>query len=315
MATGTILDAVGDTPLVRLPRLSADHPGDILLKLESLNPGGSHKVRIAKAMIEAYEREGVLVRGSGMTIMEATGGNTGMGIAMAGAAYGYDVVLVVPDNYSAQKCRRLECMGARVELADSGTGPNPHGRRAEALLTENHDWVMLGQAVNQANPDAHRRTTAREILGVVDPARVRFLVAGIGTGGHITGVGEVLKAENDEVEVIGVQPEGCDLLEEKFVDHKLQGLSVGILPPVLNRAVIDEMASVGEEEAIAEARKLMRLEGISAGLSSGANIAVARRLLPRCEAGEYVLTFAYDCADDYPELLSAPPRSSGPAPG
>jgi cysteine synthase len=300
---GTILDAVGDTPLVKLSKMAAGFPGEIRVKMESLNPGGSHKVRIAKAMIEAAEREGVLVRGSGQTILEATGGNTGMGLAMAGAAFGYDVVLVVPDDYSQQKVLRLETMGAQVVLADSSVGDNPHGRCAERLMLQNPDWVLLGQAANPANPDAHRNGTAPEIVAAVEPSAIRYLVAGIGTGGHITGVGEVLKAENPEITVVGVQPEGCELLEGRFVKHCIQGLSVGLLPPVLNPEVIDEMRSVTFEEAVAGAQTLMREEGISAGLSSGANIAVARRLLPLCGTGECVLTFVYDGADDYLEAF------------
>lgn len=303
MAGGkTILDAIGRTPLVALSKLSISGPGEIWAKVESLNPGGSHKARIAKAMIEASERDGVLVRHSGMTILEATGGNTGMGIAIAGAVYGYHVVLVVPDNYSEEKCRRLELLGARVERADSTIGDNPHGRRATELQLENPDWVMLGQASNPANPEVHRLTTGPEILAELPAGSIRFLVAGIGTGGHITGVGEVLKRASEAIEVVGVQPEGCDLLSGRFVAHEIQGIAVGLVPPVLQPEVIDEMHSVSYEQAVAGAQALLREEGISAGLSSGANLAVAQGLLSRCGPGQRILTFVYDSADDYPEL-------------
>ncbi|MFF4343068.1 PLP-dependent cysteine synthase family protein [Kitasatospora sp. NPDC001540] len=302
----SVLEAVGSTPLVALDRLAAGTGCRIVLKTEHLNPGGSHKARIALNMVLAAEREGVLVRGSGQTIVEPTGGNTGMGIAMAGAVLGYRVVLVIPDNYSKDKQRVLAAMGAEILLSDSSTGNNSHGELANRLVLENPTWVLLNQGANPNNPDAHRNATALEILDDLDGEPVDHMVAGIGTGGHITGVGEILRKEMPDLRVHGVQPEGCDLFAGTFRRHRVQGLSVGYVPPVLNRDVVDDMITVGESEAVECMKLLMRTEGIAAGPSTGANIAAALRLARSLDGPATILTFAYDGAHDYLDLLSDP---------
>jgi cysteine synthase A len=299
----SIIDAVGGTPLIRLARLTADLPADIYLKLESANPGGSHKARIALNMILTYEQYGVLSRGSGQTILEPTGGNTGMGIVMAAAVLGYRVVLVIPDNYSRAKQRLLRSFGAEIVLSDSNIGNNSHGELAAEIQAEHPEYVMLNQAFNPANPETHRRTTAIEILEDLGPGPLDWFVAGIGTGGHITGIGQVLKRSHPELTIVAVQPAGCELLHEKFVKHRIQGLAVGMIPPILDVGIIDEMSCVTEEDAIEAMLATMRTEGISVGVSTGANIAVARRIAAGCRPGSRILTIAYDSAADYVDLL------------
>jgi len=304
MIYDSILQTVGSTPVVRLARLTSDVPGDIYLKLECLNPGGSHKVRIALNMINAYERVGVLERDCGQTILEPTGGNTGLGIAMAAAVLGYRVVLVIPDNYAPAKRRLLEAFGAEIVLSDSNRGNNSHGELAARIQEENPEYVMLNQAFNPANPDIHRRTTAIEILEDFAEGQLDAFVAGIGTGGHITGIGEVLRKAYPDLRIVGVQPAGCELLKEQFVKHAIQGIAVGIIPPVLNTAIIDEMCSVTEDEAIGAMRAIMRTEGISVGISTGANVAVALRFADKMPRGSSILTLAYDTANDYVDVLA-----------
>lgn len=311
MICDSILEAVGRTPVVRLERYAARSPASIYLKLECLNPGGSHKVRIALSMIRAFERVGVLERGSGQTILEPTGGNTGLGIAMAAAVLGYRVVLVVPDNYAPAKRRLLEAFGAEVRLSDSERGNNSHGELAARIQEEHPEYVMLNQAFNPANPEIHRLTTGPEILEDLCDLPLDALVAGIGTGGHITGVGEVLRERYPRLRIVGVQPAGCDLLAERFVKHAIQGLAVGIVPPVLNTRIIDEMVSVTEAEAITAMRDLMRCEGISAGVSTGANLAAALRVATRLAPGASILTLAYDTAADYVDVLAGGAAAPG----
>ncbi|TFV52518.1 PLP-dependent cysteine synthase family protein [Blastococcus sp. TF02A_35] len=298
----SVLDAVGGTPLVRLDRL-APAGTRLLLKCEQLNPGGSHKARIALNMIRAAERDGWLTPGSGQTILEPTGGNTGMGIAMAAAVLGYRVVLVVPDNYSLDKQRLLRALGAEVVLSDSTRGNNSHGEKAMELQFENPTWVMLNQGANPANPAVHRDVTARELvrdLGGLDPD---VLVAGIGTGGHISGVGAVLRERYPALRIIGVEPEGCSLRENRYRRHRIQGLAIGYVPANLDVRLLDDVCTVSEGEAVAGMRALMRSEGICAGVSTGANIAASLRLAAQLPPDATVLTFAYDGAHDYLDLL------------
>ena len=299
----SILDTVGGTQLVRLSRLTVDLPGEILLKLELANPGGSHKMRIALNMIRAAERDGVLKPGSGQTILEPTGGNTGIGIAIAAAVRGYRVVLVIPDNYSDSKRRLLESYGVDVRLSDSTRGNNSHGELATEIQFAHPEYVMLNQAANPANPEIHRLTTVREIIADLDGTRVDCFVAGIGTGGHLTGIGEVLRQHQGGLRIVGVQPDGCDLFGQVFVPHRIQGLSIGMIPPVLDTDLIDEMTTVAEEDAIDGMRRLMRTEGIGAGPSTGANIAACLRILAASAEPLTLLTVAYDRVNDYLDLL------------
>lgn len=306
----SVLDAIGDTPLVRLARLDPNLDREILVKLELLNPGGSHKVRIALNMILDAEEQGELVRGSGQTIIESTGGNTGIGLAMAAAILGYRLVLVIPDNYSSSKQRLLRSYGAAVVLSDHRLGNNSHAELAVRMLFDNHDWVMLNQQANPANPAIHERTTALEILSALDGRVPDAMVAGVGTGGHLTGVGRVLKSHNDSMRIAAVLPEGCSLREDRFVPHKIQGLAVGLVPAVLDMKLIEKEITVTYEDAVAMMQRLMRTEGLAVGLSSAANVVAAYRWAPELDKGSCIVTFAYDGVLDYldalPDLSAAP---------
>lgn len=296
----TILDVIGQTPIVKLHRLSRDLRCEVYAKLENLNPGGSHKVRIALAMIQDAEKRGVLRRGSGQVILEPSGGNTGIGLAMVGALYGYRVILVIPDNYSPEKQAVLRLYGAEIILSDSKRGNNSHGEMAMEILLENPRYVMLNQQRNPANPAIHRITTAQEVLWDFDDTRIDVFVAGIGTGGHITGVGEELKKAWPALEIVGVQPEGCDLLGNRHMPHDIQGLSVGLIPQVLNTAIIDRMESVSLGDCLDMIRRIMRTEGIGLGISSAANlVAIAQGAGGHISRGSQVLTMVYDGAESY----------------
>lgn len=299
----TLTDAVGHTPVIKLSRLCERLPGRVFIKLENLNPGGSHKVRIALNMIRAAEQNGYLSPGSGQTIIEPSGGNTGMGLAIACAILGYKLVLVIPDNYSLAKRKMLSAMGAQIILSETASGSNSHGRKAAELYMENPGWILLNQQGNPANPAAHRQTTALEILSDFANVGLDYFVAGIGTGGHITGIGGAIKERWPTVQVIGVQPDGCDILNGIFVDHRIQGLAVGIKPKVLDESVINEMRTVGYDQALDMMRLLMRSEGLAVGISSAACMAVAVQIAAAAKNDANILAIAYDGAHDYLDCL------------
>jgi cysteine synthase A len=306
-ATGiadSVLAAIGDTPLIRLSRVEPDLGREVLLKLESVNPGGSHKVRIALNMVLRAEQEGDLVRGSGQTLIESTGGNTGIGLAMAAAILGYRLVLVIPDNYSPSKQRLLRNYGAEVVLSDHRLGNNSHADLAVRMLLANPDWVMLNQQANPANPEIHEQTTAIEILSALDGKAPDVLVAGVGTGGHLTGVGRVLKDHHPAMRIGAVLPDGCSLMEDRFVPHRIQGLAVGLVPAVLDTTLIDRELTVGYADAVVMMRRLMRTEGLGVGISSAANVVAACRWAQELDEGSCIVTFAYDGVLDYLDALS-----------
>lgn len=305
-----VASLIGQTPIVRLQSLSRETGLSVHAKLESFNPGGSHKVRVAKGMIEAAEASGILTPGSGQTILEPSGGNTGIGLAILANLRGYRVVLVIPDNYSVEKQRLLKLYGAEVVLSDSRRGNNSHGEKALEILLENPDFVMLNQQRNPANPEIHRQTTVQEILRDF-PEGVDCFVSGIGTGGHITGISEVLKARWPELRVYGVEPEECDLLSDTHAEHDIQGLSIGLIPDVLNVAVLTGMIKVGRDECIAMARGVLCEESISMGISSAANLVAIRKVAPQLKPGATILTMIYDGVESYldcfdTEALEAP---------
>lgn len=304
-----VLCAIGHTPLLELRR-AAPAGMTLLLKAEHLNPGGSHKARIAMEMVLQAERDGWLSPGSCQTVLEPTGGNTGIGIAMACAVRGYQAVLVVPDNYSVGKQSLLRAMGARVILSDSTRGNNSHGERAMELQFAHPDWVMLNQGANPANPQAHRHGTAVEILADLGPHRPDVLVAGVGTGGHLTGVGQVLRAQFPDLRIVAVEPEGCSLVQQRYRRHGIQGLAIGYCPPSLDRGLLSGIAHVSESEALAGMRALMRSEGVCAGISTGANIAAVLSLAQSEPPGTCFLTFSYDGSSDYLDLLAEPADES-----
>jgi cysteine synthase A len=303
MLHNSILDVIGQTPIVRLEKLSADLGVEIFVKLESLNPGGSHKARIALGMILDAERKGILVRGKQQTIIEPSGGNTGIGLVMAGNVLGYKVVLVIPDNYSPEKQKLLRLYGAEVVLSDSRLGNNSHGQKAMELQLENPHYVMLNQQRNGANPETHRQTTAREIVRAFAGRRMDYFVGGIGTGGHITGIGEILKATWPAIRVLGVEPEECDLLNDKHAPHQIQGLSIGIVPSILNLSVLDGMLKVSRDQCLEMMQRVMRTDAISLGLSSAANLVAIAALAKEMPEHSTVLTMVYDSADAYLPLF------------
>ncbi|MCK4911018.1 MAG: cysteine synthase family protein [Thermodesulfovibrionales bacterium] len=300
MATGGIIEAIGHTPLIRLERLAPELDASLYIKLEGMNPGGSHKARVALRMVLEAESEGRLTRGSGQTIIEPTGGNTGIGLAIISAALGYKAMLVIPDNYSREKQRILKAMGAEVVLSDSSRGLNSHVELMWDMLIKYPDYVYLDQFGNPANVMAHKEGTAPEIIDHMNHVGgVDFFVCGIGTAGSITGIGEALKERYPGIMVVGVQPEGCDVLNNKFVPHEIQGIAAGIVPSILNRDIIDEMVSVSLKDTMQTLRLLCRKEGLFLGVSSGAYVWAAMQVAKKAGKGARVLTISPDFGEGY----------------
>lgn len=298
MVGPSIRAAVGSTPLVPLRRL-APRGVDILLKLEYLNPGGSHKSRAARAMLVNLEQRGVLIQGSGQTLVVATGGNLGICTTIFAAGL-YHIVLVVPDTYSERRIELLRALGAEVVLAET----DPHSARlshtslALKLQLQHPDWVPIDQFVDPMNADGHR-STGQEVLRAQGDRTIDVFVGGVGSGGSITGIGEVLKEANPATEVIAVQPVGCDVPADRFVSHPIEGLAVGLLPPAMNVDIIDRWISVTPDDAQVTAQRLLREEGIAVGSSTGANVAVALRLAAAAPSGTCIVTLAYDGLQNY----------------
>ena len=263
------LELIGGTPLVKLNSVIPKNGANIFAKLESFNPGGSVKDRIALAMVEDAEEKGLLKQGS--TIIEPTSGNTGIGLALVGAVKGYNVVLVMSENMSIDRRMILESFGAKTELSRAEFGMEGTIERAEELLAENPDYFMPQQFNNPANPEVHRKTTAPEIIAAMDGEPIDGFVAGIGTGGTITGVGEVLKKQYGEIKIMGVEPATSAVLSGNPPGpHKIQGIGAGFKPNVLNFDLLDRILPVSDENAFLFAQRLGKEEGITAGSSSGA---------------------------------------------
>ena len=267
--------------MVRLNRVVPDGRGEVWAKLESFNPGGSVKDRICRAMIEAAEREGSLKPGT--TIIEPTSGNTGIGLALSCAVKGYRLILTMPDTMSEERRSLLNAYGAQMILTQDTRGMHGAIRKAEEILAEHPDYFMPQQFANPANPEVHRRTTAPELLEQFD--RIDAFVTGVGTGGTITGVGEVLKERMPGVRIVAVEPASSPVLsggEPGY--HKIQGIGAGFVPEILNTEIYDEVIAVSDADATGSTRRLAKEEGILVGISSGAAcvaaIAVARRLGP-----------------------------------
>jgi len=288
---------VGRTPILELKRMA---PEGVRLfgKLESLNPGGSVKDRIGVAMIEAAEADGLIEPGR-TTIVEATSGNTGIALAFVCAAKGYDLVLTLPQGMSREREGLLRLYGARVEITESLGGMNEAVDAARAMATR-ADVFLPDQFSNPANPEAHRRTTAPELLDALD-GRVDALVCGVGTGGTITGVGEVLKARNPACHVVAVEPASSAVLSGRSPGpHKIQGIGAGFVPPVLNREVIDEVVAVDDEDAIETARRVARTEGALVGISGGAALWAALEIGRRPQLrGKRIVVVLPDSGERY----------------
>tara|TARA_R110000824_G_scaffold118960_14_gene272054 strand:- start:171562 stop:172524 length:963 start_codon:yes stop_codon:yes gene_type:complete len=277
----SITDTIGDTPLVRLARMGKDAGAvaDVLLKLEFFNPMSSVKDRIGVAMIEAAEREGKLLPET--TIIEPTSGNTGIALAFVCAARGYKLVLCMPESMSLERRKMLAILGATIELTPAEKGMKGAIARADELLEEIPNSVTMRQFDNPANPDIHRRTTAEEIWNDTDGA-VDVVISGVGTGGTFTGVGEVLKPRKPSLKMVAVEPEDSPILSGgQPGPHKIQGIGAGFVPGNLDKALIDEVITIGNETAFETARKAARLEGIPVGISSGAAIAAALEMAAR----------------------------------
>jgi cysteine synthase A len=292
-----VLDLIGATPLVRLGRLAAPGSATVLAKLESQNPGGSVKDRIALAMVEDAERQGRLR--PGMTLVEPTSGNTGIGLAMVAAVKGYRLILTMPEDMSLERRRLLARFGAEIHLTPAVEGMTGAVFAAEELCRAQPDYVMPQQFQNPANPAIHRRTTALEILEATE-GRVDAFVAGVGTGGTITGTGEVLREKLGTVRIVAVEPAGSPVLAGgRFAVHGIQGIGASFVPGVFNRAVVDEIVPVRDEDAMATALRLCREEGLLVGISAGANVWAALSIALRLGEGRVVVTILPDTGERY----------------
>lgn len=288
---------VGNTPMVELRRVAEGLPGRIVAKLEMRNPCGSVKDRVGVALIEDAERRGVLR--SGMTLVEATGGNTGIGLAFGAAIRGYRLVLAMPETMSTERVALLRHLGAEVVLTP-GILMGDAVARARQLVAEIPGSIMLDQFTNPANPEIHRRTTAIEIWEDTQGA-VDVFVSAVGTGGTITGVGEALKARKPAVRIVAVEPAGAAVLSGRPAgNHLIPGIGVGFIPPVLNREILDEVIAVTDEDAFRWTRRLAREEGILAGVSSGAALSAAIAVASREDAaGKMVVVLFADTGERY----------------
>jgi len=296
----TVLDLIGNTPMVRLNKLVTPSIASVLAKLESFNPGGSVKDRICLAMIEDAEARGVLRPGA--TIVEPTSGNTGIGLAMVGTIKGYRVILTMPETMSAERIFILKRFGAQVILTPEREGMSGAVKRAKELVEQTPNAFMPHQFQNPANPQIHRQTTAQEIIRATD-GDVDAFVAGVGTGGTVTGVGETLKRRNPAVRVVAVEPRSSPVLSGGAPGrHMIQGIGAGFVPEVLNRAVIDEIITVSDEDAYETASRLAREEGLFVGISAGAACFGALKVAEALGAGKTVVVVFPDTGERYVSL-------------
>jgi cysteine synthase A len=287
-----VLELIGATPIVRLNRVVAEGAAEVWGKLEAANPGGSVKDRIALAMVEAAEEGGLLQKGG--TIIEPTSGNTGIGLAMVSAYKGYRLIVTMFDTASRERRLQMQAYGAEVVLTPAAEGMRGAIDKALELKRENPDYFLPQQFMNPANPEIHRRTTGREILEQLD-GEVDAFVAGVGTGGSVTGVGEVLKEALPEVRVIAVEPAGSPVLsggEPGF--SYIEGIGAGFVPQILNREVVDEVRIIADDDAYEMARRLAREEGLLVGISAGANVYVAAEVAREMGPEAKVVTILCD---------------------
>lgn len=294
----SILDTVGNTPLIKLNRLDKDLPGNVVVKVEFFNPANSVKDRIGKAIVDAAEASGELKPGG--TIVEATSGNTGIALALVGAARGYNVVLTMPETMSLERRVMLRAYGAEIVLTSGAAGMQGAVDKANEIVAERDNAILASQFKNAANPEIHRRTTGEEIWNDTD-GQVDIFVAGVGTGGTVTGAGEALKKHNPEIKVYAVEPAASALLTTgKAGPHKIQGLGANFIPGVLNQKVYEEVITVTNEDAISTSRQLAAQEGILGGISAGANLKAALELaaLPENE-GKTIVTVVPDYGERY----------------
>ncbi|HUO56880.1 MAG TPA: cysteine synthase A [bacterium] len=292
-----VTDLIGSTPLLKLQRIPEKGGAQILCKLEFYNPGGSVKDRIALSMIEDAERKGQLKPGG--ILVEPTSGNTGIGLALVCAQRGYKLILVMPEDMSQERRVLLRAYGAELVLTPAKGLMTAAVEKAREIKAQNPHYFMPEQFANRANPEAHKKTTAPEIEKDTNGEFDAF-VAGIGTGGTITGVGEYFKSKNPRVQIIGVEPAGSAVLSGgKPGVHRIQGIGAGFIPPVLNRSVVDEILTVEDKEAFAMTKRLAREEGLLLGISSGANVVAALRVAKRLGPEARIVTICCDMGERY----------------
>jgi cysteine synthase A len=297
LIAANVLEAIGNTPLVRLSRVVPEGSAEILGKMESLNPGGSVKDRIALSMIETAERDGVIKPGD--TIVEPTSGNTGIGLAMVCAVKGYKLILTMPEDMSVERRRLLTRFGAQLVLTPAIEGMSGAVFAAQELCEKTKSHFMPQQFNNPANPEAHRRTTAPEIIAATD-GKIDAFVAAVGTGGSITGIGEVLKAEIPGIAIIAVEPARSPVLQGgKPGITGIQGIGAGFLPGVLNKNVYSEVIGVKDEDALAMMGRLTREEGLLVGVSAGANVWASLQVAKKLGPGKRVVTILCDTGERY----------------
>ena len=292
-----ITELIGGTPLVRLNRLSPPGSATIYGKVEFFNPGGSVKDRICLNMINEAERQGKLKPGG--TIVEPTSGNTGIGLALIAAVRGYKLILVMPESMSMERASLLSSYGAQLVLTPAWEGMKGSIREAESLLMQNPSYFMPDQFSNPANPAMHKKTTAPEIWEALD-GKIDAFVAAVGTGGTITGCGEVFKERNPKVKVIAVEPAGSPVLSGgEPGPHKIQGIGAGFIPQVLNRKILDRVIKVTDDEAYQTAKQLSKMEGLLVGISAGANVFAAQQIAQELGPGKNIVTILCDTGERY----------------
>lgn len=292
-----VTELIGRTPLVQLNRFADDESARLFAKVEFFNPGGSVKDRICLSMIEAAEQSGKLRPGG--TMVEPTSGNTGIGLALVAAVRGYKLILVMPESMSMERASLLSSYGAQLVLTPAWEGMRGAIKEAESIIEQNPNYFMPNQFSNPANPEVHRKTTGPEILEALD-GKVDAFVVGVGTGGTITGVGEVLKAKNPKTMIVAVEPSASPVLSGgEPGPHKIQGIGAGFVPNVLNRKIIDRVITVSDDDAYKTAKLLARQEGLLVGISSGANALAAQQIARELGRGKTVVTILPDTGERY----------------
>ena len=292
-----ITEGIGRTPLVRLSRLSPAGGATIYAKAEFYNPGGSVKDRICLNMIDEAERDGTLKPGG--TIVEPTSGNTGIGLALVSAVRGYKLILVMPEGMSLERASLLSSYGAQLVLTPARDGMKGSIKEAESILEQNPEYFMPNQFSNPANPAIHRKTTALEIWDALE-GKIDAFVAAVGTGGTITGCGEIFKERNPSVNIIAVEPAGSPVLTGgEPGPHKIQGIGAGFVPDVLNRSVLDKVMTVTDEEAYQTSKQLAKKEGLLVGISAGANVLAAQKIAAERSPDQNVVTVLCDTGERY----------------
>jgi cysteine synthase A len=298
MIVDDITQTIGRTPVVRINRLAPSHV-TMYVKLEAANPGGSVKDRLALGIVEDAERRGLLKPGS--TIVEATSGNTGIALAMVAAARGYKFVSILPESFSIERRQIMRAYGAKVILTAAAERAKGAVMLAERLAKE-HGWFLAGQFDNPANPAYHRQTTGPEILSDFAGRRLDYWVTGYGTGGTLTGAGQIIKAARPETKIVAIEPAGAPILEKgeaAWAPHKIQGWTPDFVPSVLDRSVIDDLITVTDDDAIQTARALGAKEGIFCGISAGGTFAGARAIAEKAPAGSVLLAMLPDTGERY----------------